>query len=87
MDKEKHSISDAARLLGIHRGTLRRWINRRVVPQPISENVAGSRLRYWTAAGFAKVRQYKEDHFREGQGRRSKSEKKTKWATGTRPCS
>ena len=76
--EEKHSISDTARLLGIHRGTLRRWVKKHVVPQPIAEDVAGSRLRYWTAAGFAKVRQYKEEHFREGQGRRSKTAKKTK---------
>jgi transposase-like protein len=76
--EEKHSISDTARLLGIHRGTLRRWIKRRVVPQPTAEDVAGSRLRYWTAAGLAKVRQYKEEHFREGQGRRSKAAREIK---------
>jgi len=78
MEEKKHSISDTARLLGIHRGTLRRWINRRVVPQPIAEDVAGSRLRYWTADGFAKVKHYKEEHFREGQGKKSKAPKKAK---------
>jgi DNA-binding transcriptional MerR regulator len=78
MEEAKHSISEAARLLGIHRGTLRRWIKRRVVPRPIAEDVAGSRLRYWTAEGFAKVRQYKEEHFREGQGRRSKARNRAK---------
>jgi hypothetical protein len=78
MEEKKHSISDAARLLGIHRGTLRRWIKRRVVPQPIAVDVAGSRLRYWTAEGFAEIRKYKEEHFREGQGRRSKAPKKAK---------
>jgi hypothetical protein len=78
MEEKKHSISDAARLLGIHRGTLRRWIRRRVVPQPIAQDVAGSRLRYWTAAGLAKIRKYKEEHFREGQGKRAKTTRKSK---------
>jgi predicted site-specific integrase-resolvase len=78
MEREKHSIYDTARLLGVHRGTLRRWIKRGVIPEPIAEDVAGSRLRYWTAAGFAKVKHYKEEHFREGQGRRSKKVKKGK---------
>jgi predicted site-specific integrase-resolvase len=78
MKIEKHSISEAARLLGVHRGTLRRWIKRGVIPEPIAEDVAGSRLRYWTAVGLAKVKQYKEKHFRDGQGRRSKRVKKAK---------
>jgi DNA-binding transcriptional MerR regulator len=70
MQSEKYSISEAARRLGVHRGTLRRWIRKGVIPKPIAEDVAGSRLRYWTAAGFAKVKQYKEEHFREGQGKK-----------------
>jgi transposase-like protein len=78
MENEKHSISDTARLLGIHRGTLRRWIRRGVISRPIAEDVAGSRLRYWTTAELAKIKKYKEEHFREGQGKRSKRAKKTK---------
>jgi DNA-binding transcriptional MerR regulator len=78
MEREKHSISETARMLGVHRGTLRRWIRTRVVPEPVAEDIAGSRLRYWTADGFAKVKKYKEEHFREGQGRRSKRIKKAK---------
>jgi predicted site-specific integrase-resolvase len=78
MAEEKYSISETARLLGVHRGTLRRWIKARAIPEPVAEDIAGSRLRYWTATGLAKVKQYKEEHFRDGQGLRSKRVKKAK---------
>jgi IS30 family transposase len=68
---ERFSISETARLLGVDRGTIRRWINRGLVPKPIAENTAGARLRYWNKDGFAQVKEYRERHFGEGQGRRT----------------
>jgi len=59
----KYSISEAARLLGIHRATLHRWIDRGAVPEPISEDIAGSKLRYWTEAGFARLKEHKVEHY------------------------
>jgi DNA-binding transcriptional MerR regulator len=59
----QYSISGAARLLGIHRATLHRWIDRGVVPEPISAKIAGSVLRYWTEDGFAKLSDYKAEHY------------------------
>jgi len=73
---EKFSISETARLLGIHRGTLRRWINKGLIPQPIAEDAAGARLRYWNRNGFAKVKEYRAKHFGDGQGRRNDIKKK-----------
>jgi DNA-binding transcriptional MerR regulator len=75
MGNDKYSISETARVLGVHRGTLRRWIRRGVIPQPIAEDIAGSRLRYWTPTSFAKIKKYKEEHFREGQGKRTNKTK------------
>jgi DNA-binding transcriptional MerR regulator len=60
---EKYSISEAARRLGVHRSTLHRWIEEGHVPQPLAENVAGARLRYWTKDGFAKVEEYKRMNY------------------------
>jgi DNA-binding transcriptional MerR regulator len=60
----QYSISEAARLLGIHRATLHRWIDKRVVPEPVYESIAGSQLRYWTEDGFAKLKGYKAEHYR-----------------------
>jgi IS30 family transposase len=75
---ERFSISETARSLGIHRGTIRRWIKAGLIPQPIAENIAGARLRYWDKDGFAKVKEYKEKHFGEGQGRRNDIKKRKK---------
>lgn len=38
----QYSISEAARLLGIHRATLHRWIEKRAVPEPTTQQIAGS---------------------------------------------
>jgi IS30 family transposase len=75
---ELFSISETARLLGVHRGTIRRWITAGLIPQPIAENAAGARLRYWNKDGFAKVKEYKDKHFGEGQGRRNDVKNKQK---------
>jgi len=60
---KKYSISEAARLLGVHRVTLHRWIGEGAVPEPIAEDVAGARLRYWTEDGLAKLKEYKAAHY------------------------
>jgi len=73
---EKYSISETARQLLVHRSTLHRWIDAGLVPKPIEENIAGSRLRYWNKDGFVKVKEYKDRHFGEGQGRRNDIKKK-----------
>jgi hypothetical protein len=73
---EKFSISETARLLGIHRGTIRRWIKSGLIPQPISEDMAGARLRYWSKNAFAKVKEYRDKHFGEGRGKRNDLKRK-----------
>lgn len=60
----QYSISEAARLLGIHRATLHRWIDKGVVPEPVSAKIAGSILRYWTEGGLAQLKDYKSKHYR-----------------------
>jgi hypothetical protein len=73
---EKFSISETARLLEVNRGTLRRWIKKGLIPEPIAEDTAGARLRYWNRDGFAKVKEYREKHFGEGRGERTDIKKK-----------
>jgi excisionase family DNA binding protein len=68
----QYSISEAARLLGIHRATLHRWIDKRVVPEPITQVIAGSQIRYWTDEGFAKLKQYKAQEYRKKPRRKAK---------------
>jgi DNA-binding transcriptional MerR regulator len=80
----KISISEAARQLGVHRTTLHRWIEQGVVPKPIAEDVAGARLRYWTDADFATVKEYKRHaYWRQGSKRSNVTKTKNElWLTG-----
>jgi predicted site-specific integrase-resolvase len=78
--EDKNSISETARKLDVHRGTLRRWIKKGLIPEPIAENTAGARLRYWDKEGFAKVKEYRAKHFGEGRGQRTDIEKRIKKA-------
>jgi predicted transcriptional regulator len=73
---DRFSISETARLLDVHRGTLRRWIRDGLIPKPIAEDTAGARLRYWNKDGFSKVKDYREKHFGEGRGKRNDLKKK-----------
>jgi hypothetical protein len=74
--EEKFSISETARLLGVHRGTIRRWVKAGLIPPPTAKDTAGARLRYWDKIGFAKVKEYKGKHFGEGQGKRNDIKKR-----------
>jgi excisionase family DNA binding protein len=58
-----YSISEAARQLGIQRRTLYKWIREKHVPAPSTRVVAGTRIRFWTEKGMAKLRQYKAERF------------------------
>jgi excisionase family DNA binding protein len=70
----QYSISEAARLLGVHRATLHRWIEKRVVPDPITQEIAGSQIRYWTDEGLAKLKQYKAKEYRKKPRRKAKQQ-------------
>jgi DNA-binding transcriptional MerR regulator len=73
----EYSISRAARLLRVHRATLHRWIDKGVVPEPIAKEIAGSKLRYWTEDGFARLKQYKADYYQK-KPRRSEKQRPQK---------
>jgi DNA-binding transcriptional MerR regulator len=73
----QYSISEAARLLGIHRATLHRWIDKGVVPEPVSKEIAGSQLRYWTEDGVGRLRDYKAEHYRKKPRLKTKQRAKT----------
>ena len=72
-----YSISEAARQLGIQRRTLYKWIRERRVPAPATRVVAGTRIRFWTEKGMAKLRQYKAARFW-GRGKSRKNKKSPK---------
>ena len=77
LDMAEISISEAARRLRVHRTTIHRWIEEGLVPKPVSEDVAGARLRYWTEADFTKVEEYRRQHYW-GQGKKKSKPRRAK---------
>jgi predicted site-specific integrase-resolvase len=72
-----YSTKEAARQVDVHWVTLLRW---RVAGKVVaSEEIGmdGGKHWRWTEQDVQNVKRYKEDHFREGQG---KKVKKLKWA-------
>jgi excisionase family DNA binding protein len=70
-----YSISEAARLLGVDRRTVQRWIRDKRIPVPTTQVLAGVRLRFWTEQGMAKLKEYKAARYW-GKGKsRSRKEK------------
>ncbi len=67
-----YSISEAARILGVGRVTLHRWIRDKLVPTPATRIIAGVRLRFWTDSDLVKLREYKAARYWGKGGRRRK---------------
>jgi predicted site-specific integrase-resolvase len=73
-----YSTKEAARQGGIHWVTLLRWQSDGKVTASEQLGMNGGRHWRWTAEDIVKIKKYKKDHFREGQGRRSKDAGKRK---------
>ncbi len=56
-----YSISEAARELSVDRNTLYKWIREKQIPAPKEVFVSGTRIRFWTEKGMAKLRQHKAE--------------------------
>ena len=74
---KKYSITEAAELVVINRATLYRWIQKKLVPAPLVEVVAGVEITYWTEAELAKAREYKRAKYW-GQGKKKSKAKRPK---------
>lgn len=58
-----YSISEAARLLRVHRRTLHRWIRAKLVPEPSVQVISGIRLRFWTDEDMSVLRRHKAEGY------------------------
>jgi len=58
-----YSISAAARILGINRATLHRWIQDKVIPSPSTKIISGIRCRLWTETEMVKLKEYKAANY------------------------
>jgi len=77
LQMKKYSIAEAAELVGVNRATIYRWIQRKLVPPPLVEVVAGVQITYWTEGELAEAREYKKAKYW-GQGRKKSKAKRTK---------
>jgi hypothetical protein len=75
--KKDYSISEAARIVGVNRRTLQRWILAKLIPGPKVEIVDSKLKKSWTAAEVAQIREHKQETFW-GKGINRRSGKKAK---------
>ena len=72
-----YSTKEAARRVGIHWVTLLRWQVDGKVSASSQIGMNGGKHWRWTVKDIARVNKYKKNHFREGQGKRSKTVKRS----------
>jgi len=57
------SISEAARMTGVDRRTLHRWIAKNQIPRPKAEIVDGQLRKSWTDEEVAKIKEHKKSAY------------------------
>ena len=75
-----YSTEEAAKLAGVHRTTLQRWLTAGQVKASVNVPMAGITLHRWTGTDIAKLKAFaaknKWQAFGRGRGRPSKKERK-----------
>ena len=67
-----YSTRQAAKMVGIHWVTLRRWLAAGKVRPSHAIPLNGSTLWRWTQADVERLRKYKMTHYRKGRGRKKR---------------
>jgi excisionase family DNA binding protein len=75
--KKDCSISEVARIVGVNRRTLQRWILAKQIPSPKVEIVDGKLKKSWTAAEVAQIKEHKQRTYC-GKGINRRTGKKAK---------
>ena len=76
--KKDYSVSEVARIVGVNRRTLQRWILKKQIPNPKVEIVGGKLKKSWAAAEVAKIKEYKQaTYWGKGVDRRTGRKSKT----------
>lgn len=67
-----YTTAQVAKLAGVSKITLLRWLYAGKVKEPKRQQLAGPAWRIWTDADVTRVKQYKAAHYRKGRGRKPK---------------
>ncbi len=70
-----YSTSQVAKMVGIHKVTLKRWLLSGKVGEPRRVGNGGIQARIWTARDVERVKKYKAAHYWEGRGQKKKKKK------------
>jgi predicted DNA-binding transcriptional regulator AlpA len=71
----ERSTAQVARKIGVGRDTLHRWLHRGLTA-PRKQRIGGVSVRMWSAEDLKRAREYKDEHYRKGRGRK-KAQKKS----------
>jgi DNA-binding transcriptional MerR regulator len=69
----KYTTAQVARMVGIHKVTLQRWLLSKKLTEPRKVGNGGMRMRVWTERDVERVRKFKAAFYRKGRGRKKKS--------------
>ncbi len=67
-----YSTAQVARMIGVHKNTLKRWLRDGSIPEPRRNQVAGVGYRIWTARDVERAKKHKAAHYRKWRGRKKK---------------
>jgi hypothetical protein len=67
-----YSTVQVARMIGVHKVTLQRWLLGGKTAEPRRITNGGMDLRLWTDRDIERVRKYKQENYRKGRGRKPK---------------
>jgi predicted site-specific integrase-resolvase len=67
-----HSTAQVARMIGVNRVTLQRWLIDGRVREPRKVQAGGVVARVWTDRDVERIRKFKLKNYRKGRGRKRK---------------
>ena len=73
---KEYSTAQVARMIGVHKVTLKRWLLEGKMKEPRKVRVGNVDARIWIDRDVERVRKYKQENYRKGRGRKAKAKPK-----------
>jgi excisionase family DNA binding protein len=62
--KQTYSTAEVAKVIGVNKTTLLRWLYAGKLPEPETQTFGGVESRVWTAADLDRAKLYREQNYR-----------------------